>query len=118
MFQPRALLALLTYCYTIGVCGSEDVELMLREDASLRQLCGRDIPDWKELKRFRRHNHAILQRALEETFRRAWSLSCGAQTAGRASRSDPLEPETAEWIAAEAAARIEKAMFIDLMATE
>ena len=118
VFRPRVLLALLTYCYAIGVYGSEDVELMLREDASLRQLCGHDIPDWKELKRFRCHNHAMLQRALEETFHRAWSLSCSAQTAGNASRAGQTEPESAEWIAAEAAARIERAMFIDLMANE
>jgi hypothetical protein len=125
-FRPRAMLAILTYCYAIGVYGSEDVELMMREDASLRALCGSEIPNWKELKRFRRQNHAMLQRALEETFRSAWSLSCRAQQAGSASRAGPpVEavhrlpvPAMADWTAAEAAARIEQAMFIDLMATE
>ena len=125
-FRPRVILALLTYCYAIGVYGSEDVELMLREDASLRELCGSEIPDWKELKWFRRQNHAMLQRALEETFRGAWSLSCRAQQAGSASRaSRPVEArdgrpkaEMADWIATEAAACIERAMFIDLMASE
>ena len=50
-FQPRGMLALLTYCYAIGVYGSQDVELMMREDASLRALCGWDIPDWRIVRR-------------------------------------------------------------------
>ncbi len=125
-FQPRGMLALLTYCYAIGVYGSQDVELMMREDASLRALCGWDIPDWRQLKRFRRHNRAMLQRALEETFRGAWSLSCRARGAARAPHGGrPIEagnglpdPAMADWISAEAAACIERAMFIDLMATD
>jgi hypothetical protein len=123
-FRPRVMLAMLTYCYAIGVYGSEDVELMMHEDASLRALCGRDIPDWKSLKRFRRQNHAVLQRALEETFRGAWSLSCRAHQVIGVHRGDRTaeagdglpDPEVADWIAAEAEARIERAMFIDLMA--
>ena len=125
-FRPQAMLAMLTYCYATGVYGSEDVELMMREDASLRALCGTEIPDWKSLKRFRRQNHAMLQRALEETFRGAWSLSCRAREAACAPLGGhPVEtgnrlpdPTTADWIVAEAASRIERAMFIDLMATE
>ena len=125
-FPPRAMLALLTYCYAIGVYGSQDVEWMMREDASLRALCGTGIPDWRKLKRFRRQNHALLQRALEETFRGAWSLSCRARPAAcapcgashvEAGNGRP-EAAMADWIAAEASARIERAMFIDLMATE
>ena len=125
-FQPRAMLALLTYCYAIGVYGSQDVEWMMRQDASLRALCGREIPSWRQLKRFRRQNHAVLQRALEETFRGAWSLSCRARTAGGPARAaGPAEvgngrpkSATADWIPAEVAARIERAMFIDLMALD
>ena len=125
-FRPRVMLAILTYCYAIGVYGSEDVESMMREDASLRALCGTDIPDWRRLKWFRRQNHATLQRALEETFRGAWSLSCRAPQAASAhrggrvaeARNDLPDAASADWIAAEAAARIERAMFIDLMATE
>ena len=124
--RPRVMLAMLTYCYAIGVYGSADVEWMMREDASLRALCGREIPDWRRLKRFRRQNHALLQCALEETFRGAWSLSCRAREAASATLVCPPEaagsrrPDSAvaDWIAAEAAARIERAMFIDLMATE
>jgi len=125
-FRPRVMLAMLTYCYAIGVYGSEDVEQMMREDASLRALCGMDFPDWRRLKRFRRQNHAMLQRALEETFRGAWSLSCRAPQAASAhrggrvaeARNDLPDAASADWIAAEAAARIERAMFIDLMAIE
>jgi hypothetical protein len=125
-FRPRVMLAILTYSYAIGVYGSEDVELMMREDASLRALCGTEIPDWKRLKRFRRQNHAVVQRALEETFRGAWSLSCRAREAasaplgGRPVEAGNRQPNQAmaDWIAAEAAARIERAMFIDLMSTE
>lgn len=125
-FRPRVMLAILTYCYAIGVCGSEDVERMLREDASLRAMCGAEIPHWRSLKRFRRHNRAMLQHALEETFRRAWSLSCRLpQAVGDRRGGRPFEPGSgraesamADWIVSEATARIERAMFIDQMSCD
>ena len=126
MFRPRVMLVMVTCCYAIGVYGSEDFELMMQEDARLRALCGTRIPDWKRLKRFRRQNHAMLQCALEETFRGAWSLSSRAREAASAHPGvRPIEagdrlpdPAMGDWIASEAAARIERAMFIDLMASE
>src|SRR5262245_10827029 len=56
-FRPKTMLALLTYCYAVGIYGSEDIEDEMYRDAIFRYFCGNEIPDWKSLKRFRRHNH-------------------------------------------------------------
>src|SRR5262245_1996765 len=54
-FQPRAILAMLTYCYANEVYGSWDVEQMMYEDAAFRALCGRDYPDSRRFRRFRKN---------------------------------------------------------------
>jgi hypothetical protein len=110
-YHPRAMLAMLTYCYAIGVYGSQDVEELMYSDADFRALCGMNYPDWKQLKRFRRRNLDRLLRTLRATFHGAWSLTCRA--------GDSAETEAApEWIEAEAQSRIDRAKFIDLMAVE
>ena len=125
-FRPRAMLAMLTYCYAIGVYGSHDVEGMMYEDAEFRALCGMEYPDWRRLKRFRRNNHAVLRRTIEETFRGVWRLHDGARRSacgngvganGHSSNGLP-EPARPESFSAEAQACIERAMFIDQMAVE
>lgn len=115
-YHPQVMLAMLTYCYAIGVYGSQEVEAMMRADADFRALCGMDYPDWRRLKRFRRDNHAPLRRALEETFRSAWSMGREVETSCNGCANQDAAPPG--WIAAEAQARIEQAMFIDLMAVE
>jgi len=121
-FQPRAMLAMLTYCYANGVYGSEDVEQMMYEDTAFRALCGRDYPNHRQFRRFRRHNHTVLKRTLEETLRGAWSLnhSFGHNGNGPAKESSNGLPDPAiqDWIAGEVENRIEKAMFIDQMSME
>ena len=121
-FQPRAMLAMLTYCYANGVYGSEDVEQMMYEDTAFRALCGMDYPDHRRLRRFRRYNHGPIQKTLEETLRGAWSLNRdagpGDGIAKPESSNGLLDAAGQDWIALEARNRIEKAMFIDHMATE
>lgn len=121
-FQPRAMLAMLTYCYANGVYGSEDVEQMMYEDTAFRALCGMDYPDHRRLRRFRRNNHGPIQKTLEETLRGAWSSSheagLGDGIAKPESSNGLLDAAGQDWIAREARNRIEKAMFIDHMATE
>ena len=59
-FQPKTLLALLTYCYARQIYGSADIENLLRRDAHLRQLWGSEFPGACVIHNFRRDNrHAI-----------------------------------------------------------
>jgi len=125
-FHPKAMLAMLTYCYADGVYGSQDAEFMMREDAAFRALCGLDFPDWRQLRRFRRHNHEMVHRTLAETFRRAWSLKSVGRTAdARANESPvqvdsarPMTPQQLAFVEQETEERIERAMFIDRMADD
>ena len=125
-FHPKAMLAMLTYCYADGVYGSQDAEMMMREDSAFRALCGMEFPDWQRLRRFRRHNHGVLRRTLSETFHRAWSLKCiGKTLTDRAGgNSVPwgamrlLAPVQEALVQQEIEERIERAMFIDRMADD
>lgn len=119
-FQPRAMLAMLTYCYANGVYGSYDIEQMMYDDAAFRALCGRDYPDSRRLRRFRRYNHAVLKRTLEETLRGAWGFTHTAAVngAGKQSSNGLMDAATADWIVQEAQHRMEQAMFIDQMSIE
>ena len=116
-YHSRVLLAMLTYCYTIGVYGSQEVEEMMYSDAEFRSLCGMNYPDWRQLKRFRRRNHEPLRRSLKETFRGAWRLT-GQPGVPSATEARPEGDALPEWLAAEAQSRIDQAMFIDQMAEE
>ena len=115
-FQPRSLLALLTYCYASGTYGSQEVETSLRKDSILRFLCANELPDWHTLRRFRRHNREVLIRCLEQT------LSCtneernlnrmGLGADGRLSNRFDVDQAAAE----EAASRIQQAIWLDSVA--
>ena len=125
-YRPHTLLAVVTYCYAVGIYGSQDIETLMREDHAFRSLCGQEYPDWRTIRRFRRHNREAIYRSLAATFREAWSL----QARGR--EQTPAAPNpSATWTATsripapsqeqiydEAEERIERAMFIDSMATE
>ena len=123
------MLAALTYCYALGLFSSRDIEEMMRTDRGFRALCGMEFPDWRRLRRFRRHNREALRRTLEETIRRTWSLNGGdhrqrpryemTQTNELLPASAPSgESPPSDWFTAEAEHRIECAMFIDQMALE
>lgn len=125
-FHPKAMLAMLTYCYADGVYGSQDAEMMMREDAAFRALCGMEFPDWQRLRRFRRYNHGALSRTLTETFHRAWGLRFGETTPAAATDGNgvhgcavrgmtPLQQALTQQ---EVEERIERAMFIDQMTSE
>jgi len=59
-FQPRALLALVSYCYARQVYSSTEVEGLLRNDLNFRRLCNNEIPDARTIRAFRRENHKAL----------------------------------------------------------
>jgi transposase len=116
--QPRALLAILIYCYANRVYGSYDIEQMMHEDTAFRALCGREYPDGRQLRRFRRHNHAVLKRTLEEALRGAWKQGPIGNGDAKLSSNGLTDPAAHDWITQEAESRIEQAMFIDQMTME
>jgi transposase len=63
-FQPKALLALLAYCYAREVYSSADVEDMLRRDAEFRYLCHNEFPAVSHIRQFRRHNREAIHTCL------------------------------------------------------
>lgn len=71
-FQPRSLLALLTYCYAAGIYGSQDIEALMGRDAGFRRYCQEEFPDWRRLRRFRRENRQVLESCLEGALRNFW----------------------------------------------
>ena len=117
-FQPRSMLAMLVYCYANGIYGSWDVEQKMYEDPDFRALCGREYPDWRRLRRFRRENHEVLRRTLAESFRNAARWQADEPSNGRVNGVGPGAGacrEPLDNFDNEAEARIERAMFCDAM---
>jgi hypothetical protein len=104
-FEPRTLLALLSYCYARDIYGSVEIEDVLRRDANFRQICNNEFPGARVILRFRRENREALHRCLAAALR---SLADG----GIQTVSD--EAARVE----DASRRIMKAMFIDSMETD
>jgi transposase len=74
-FQPRALLALLAYCYAVGILSSQDIEQAMEEDQLFRLLCSDEFPNWHVIRRFRRLNRETLRQCLEQIAAAALSAS-------------------------------------------
>ena len=68
-FQPKSLLALLTFWYAQQVYGSTEIASRLRADLALRQLPEQEIPDARTLRRFRCANRDALDACLKRTLR-------------------------------------------------
>ena len=123
-FQPRALLALLTYYYVARIYGSEEIEAAMRNDSSLCFLCANNIPDWHTLRRFRYRNRGILEYCVAQSLQLAQNaqglvqyrkLNQAGSTVGEA--EDPTETNRLDQSAAmEATARIERAAWLDSVA--
>jgi len=62
--RPQMLLSLLTYCYAIGLYGSQTIEASIDQDWTLRYLTANGLPDARILKAFRRQWRPILQQSL------------------------------------------------------
>lgn len=63
-FHPRALLAVMTYCYASEIYSSTDIEDLMLRDKNFRAVCGNQVPDAHTLRRFRRHNREALETCL------------------------------------------------------
>ena len=68
-YQPRTMLALLTYCYAREIYGSEAVEDVMRRDLDFRQLCQNEFPGARMIRRFRRDNREELRSCLVAALR-------------------------------------------------
>jgi transposase len=68
-FHPRALLAVITYCYASEIYSSTDIEDLMLRDANFRAICGNQIPDANTLRRFRRYNREAIEMCLASVLR-------------------------------------------------
>ena len=105
-FQPKTLLAMLTYCYARGIYGSGEVEDLMRRDVNFRELCHNEFPDARVIRRFRRHNRELLHSSVMLTLQLLYEQN---MTQGAIARINDLQ------IAEEANRRITMAMFMDTL---
>lgn len=129
-YYPINMLAMMTYCYALGILGAQEIEAMMSDDAEFIKLCRNEYPTWKMIIRFRRYNRAALEQCLSATFRAAWGYPSQPDASGTANRialnksgcrNIRLEDERgvdSDWFGGEARNRIEKAMWIDQMAMD
>jgi transposase len=104
-YDPRTLLAIMTYSYAREIYSSADIEDMLRRDQPFRQLCQNEFPGSRIFRRFRRENREVLQNCLFEVLR--WVMS--------APGPDSPNPITDDDIALATSRRMSAAMFVDSM---
>ncbi len=108
-FQPRILLALLSYCYAREIYGSAAIVEVLRRDSKFHQLCHDEFPDANAILGFRRENRQAVQLCLEAVLR-----FLVAQEAEAGNQTELNETQLAQ----EASRRIIIATFIDSMELE
>jgi hypothetical protein len=72
-FSPKMLLTLLTFCYSSGIYGSQDILQAIQANESARYICAHNYPDWGVLRKFRRAYRSQLEQALRWVFQQAWA---------------------------------------------
>jgi len=102
-FEPRTLLAVMTYCYAREIYSSIDIEEMLRRDQPFRNLCQNEFPGARVFRKFRRENRDVLQGCLFQVLH--WVL-------GPAQGPSVISDED---IALAASRRMSAATFVDSM---
>lgn len=122
---PESMLGVVSYCYSKGVYGSNDIGRKLAQDPAVRATCGNEIPRPEDIRRFRRLNREAIQKTLEKFFRHARYKVAEAWAPAnpfrpKAGQSLPPAPpvrkeETKVYAKREAIERIDKATFIDGM---
>jgi hypothetical protein len=80
-FRPQMLLTLLTYCYSRGIYGSQEIVQAIQQDKNVRYICAHNYPDWHLLRKFRRHSRAQLEQSLKWVLQQAWAKQCDAAQA-------------------------------------
>ena len=64
IFTPRMLLALVTYCYAVGIYSSQSIEERICRDDMLRYLCAWKFANRDLIRRFREQNRLVIERCL------------------------------------------------------
>ena len=70
-FQPRFLLALITFAYATGTCESEDLVTLYHHDPLLKARLPAQTPTTRSITRFRRENRGLLKWCLSQLFKKA-----------------------------------------------
>jgi transposase len=70
-YPPRMMLALLVYCYSVGVFSSRRIERASYRDIAVRYLTGDTHPDHDTICAFRRQNASVVKEAFVEVLRLA-----------------------------------------------
>jgi len=65
-YQPRVLLAVITYCYARQIYSSADIETVLARDPAFCRACQNRFPSARTIRQFRRENREALQVCLLE----------------------------------------------------
>jgi hypothetical protein len=119
-FEPRTLLSLLTYCYSMGVLSSRDIESCIGNSAFFRLVCQDEFPDWHTIRRFRRHNREVLRQCLQKTCLELEELRRPARASAGNPPVDGAEEKSfvPEGIMSSADDRIEEAVWLDSVALD
>ena len=72
--RPEMLITLLTYCYSVGLYDSTDIEWTTRTDRTLRYICAGTKVPWQVLRRFRRTHRELLEVSLVHVMKQAWAF--------------------------------------------
>ena len=122
-FQPKALLALLTYCYAKETYAARDIEDCMCRDANFRRLCENEFPGAHIIRQFRRCNREAITRCLAEVLRvlqgrrpAQAAATSAADTRFCARSIDP--PGASEDTLTEARERVEMAVLMDHIMSE
>lgn len=70
-FQPRFLLALITFSYATGTCESDELVTLYHRDPLLKSHLPGHAPTTKGITRFRRDNRGLLKWCLGQLFKQA-----------------------------------------------
>lgn len=66
------LRTVLVYCYACDILSSVEIESMAKHDPSVRYLCANDLPEFEEVRAFRRQNISRLRESLARVLHEAW----------------------------------------------
>jgi transposase len=72
--SPQMMLTLLSYCYSVGIYGSQDIEWAVQHDRTVRYICAHNYPEWETIRWFRRHYRQQIKDCLAYVTKQAWAL--------------------------------------------
>lgn len=123
--SPQVMLTLLAYSYASGTYSSQEIEQKAANEAVARYICGSQQPGWQAIYWFRRWHRNSLKSCLTHVLRIAWERQRAAGSSSDSAGEDDSPSgggsqavPTHAWFAAEADARLQKAILADSMALD